>query len=137
MPQRVSRAPKSSGFKKLWFHGIGIGKFRMGVGEGYGPWRSAAASQRPAYNEWNSIGFTTTNTEDCQGGRHFSFCASTQIGSWNCHGVTESTEPVEKRAALRYFILTPRATVFQDLLKMSLVICCLCGLGASVANCRF
>jgi hypothetical protein len=35
------------------------------------------------------------------------------------------------------FILTPRVTIFQDLLKVSLLICRLCGLGASVANYRF
>src|SRR5438093_8211159 len=35
------------------------------------------------------------------------------------------------------FILTPRVTIFQDLLKVSLLICRLCGLGASVANYAF
>ena len=58
-------------------------------------------------------------------------------GSWNCRGVTESTEPVGKRARFGCFILTPRVTIFQALLKVSLLICRLCGLGASVANCRF
>ncbi|PYV82446.1 MAG: hypothetical protein DMG05_28125 [Acidobacteria bacterium] len=60
-------------------------------------------------------------------------------GSWNCHGVTESTEPVEKRAPFHNQMLYPHpeGNNFSRPLKVSLLICRLCGLGASVANCRF
>ena len=58
-------------------------------------------------------------------------------GSWNYHGVTKSTEPVEKRATFQMLYLHPEGNNFSDLLKMSLLICRLCGLGASVANSRF
>ena len=58
-------------------------------------------------------------------------------GGWNCHGVTESTEPVEKSAPFQMLYPHPEVTIFQDLLKMSLLIYRLCDLGASVANCRF
>ena len=40
-------------------------------------------------------------------------------GSWDCNGVTESTEPVERGRLFGCFILTPRVTILQDLLKTS------------------
>src|SRR2546422_8914062 len=33
-------------------------------------------------------------------------------GSWNCHGVTESTEPVEKRAPFRMLYLHPEGALW-------------------------
>ncbi|PYV89502.1 MAG: hypothetical protein DMG05_13380 [Acidobacteria bacterium] len=58
----------------------------------------------------------SSGNEKQQGKRDSETWCITKSGSWNCHGVTESTEPVEKRERLlafrngefRGFVLTPK-----------------------------